>query len=118
MSKPIYIRLSRKKNFNLQKLSLAFNGLPAVNCARPGRWGNMFIVNPAVKPGSKSGCVYFTVPTVEDAVECYRQVLEGDQKMKAHAVAELGDKNLCCWCKPGEPCHVQDVLLKIANPTD
>lgn len=28
--------------------------------------------------------------------------------------AELRGKNLACWCKPGEPCHV-DVLLEIAN---
>lgn len=27
---------------------------------------------------------------------------------------ELRGKNLACWCKPGEPCHV-DVLLELAN---
>jgi hypothetical protein len=27
---------------------------------------------------------------------------------------ELGGRNLACWCRPGEPCHV-DVLLAIAN---
>lgn len=39
---PVRIRLSRAKGFNLQAASLAINGLPAVNCARPGRWGNPF----------------------------------------------------------------------------
>jgi hypothetical protein len=31
------------------------------------------------------------------------------------ARAELAGRDLCCWCKPGQPCHV-DVLLAIANP--
>lgn len=29
-------------------------------------------------------------------------------------LAELRDKDLCCWCKAGEPCHA-DVLLEMAN---
>ena len=28
--------------------------------------------------------------------------------------ADLGGKNLACWCKPGDPCHA-DVLLDLAN---
>jgi hypothetical protein len=28
--------------------------------------------------------------------------------------AELGGRNLACWCKPDQPCHA-DVLLKLAN---
>lgn len=27
----------------------------------------------------------------------------------------LADKHLSCWCAPGQPCHVQDVLLPIAR---
>ena len=42
MTKPIRIRLSRKKGFDLQAVSRAANGLPAVNVARPSRWGNPF----------------------------------------------------------------------------
>jgi hypothetical protein len=26
----------------------------------------------------------------------------------------LKDKNLACWCAPGQPCHA-DVLLELAN---
>lgn len=29
-------------------------------------------------------------------------------------IAPLRDKNLACWCKPGDPCHA-DVLLELAN---
>ena len=35
MSRPVRLRLSRAKGFNLQEHSQAVNGLPAVNCARP-----------------------------------------------------------------------------------
>lgn len=39
MTKPVRLQLSRKKGFNLQRHSLAANGLPAINVARPNRWG-------------------------------------------------------------------------------
>lgn len=42
VTKPVRIQLSRKKGFNLQAHSLSVNGLPAVNCARPGPYGNPF----------------------------------------------------------------------------
>jgi hypothetical protein len=29
--------------------------------------------------------------------------------------ADLGGRNLACWCRIGEPCHA-DVLLELANP--
>ncbi|HUY27269.1 MAG TPA: hypothetical protein VMV27_07585 [Candidatus Binataceae bacterium] len=41
---PVRMRLSRRKGFNLQGESRAINGLPALNVARPGPWGNCFIV--------------------------------------------------------------------------
>ena len=115
VSKPIYIQMSRRKGFDLQKLSQSFNGLPAVKCTRPGKYGNVFIVSPKVRPGSKSGCLYITVPTLEDAIACYRERVEDDEVFMSEIRRELGGKNLSCWCKPGEPCHVQDVLLPIAN---
>jgi hypothetical protein len=40
--KPVRLQLSRKRGFDLQALSQATNGLPAVNVARPSRWGNPF----------------------------------------------------------------------------
>ena len=42
MTAPIRLRLSRARSFDLQAASRAINGLPAVNVARPGRWGNPF----------------------------------------------------------------------------
>lgn len=118
---PQRIQLSRAKGFDLQSVSKALNGLPAVNCARPSRWGNPFLINPHHAAGQKWYGNTISVPTAEDAVECYRIMLEEKcvtpdsraAQLKA-ALPELRGKNLACWCRPGEPCHV-DVLLKIAN---
>jgi hypothetical protein len=98
---PGYIQLSRRKGFDLQKLSLSFNGLPAVNCARPSKWGNPFRVGIEARDAAH-------------AVKRYRETGcggIGHDEIKR----ELRGKNLACFCKQGAPCHVQDVLLPIAN---
>ena len=106
MPTPQRIQLSRRKGFDLQKTSLALNGLPAVNCARPGRWGNPFIVQFDPHPD-------YTPQTAEDAVKMYRGYInKGLTRITIRS--QLRGKNLACWCKPGEPCHC-DVLLELAN---
>lgn len=120
MSKPVRLQLSRRKGFDLQALSLATNGLPAVNVARPSKWGNPFSVHPQHEPGriwNPSGAI--SVPTTEDAVACFREMLpQSEERMTA--IGELRGKNLACWCKNADrhenyvPCHA-DVLLSIAN---
>jgi hypothetical protein len=42
MTKPVRLRLSRAKGFNLQAASRALNGLDAVKVTRPGKYGNPF----------------------------------------------------------------------------
>lgn len=44
MTNPVRLQLSRAKGFNLQALSQATNGLPAVVVKRPTRWGNPYSV--------------------------------------------------------------------------
>ncbi len=84
-----------------------------VKVTRPGKWGNPFIVNPHVRPGSGSGAIYTCVPTLEDAIETFREWMRLENREET-ARAELRGKNLGCWCKLGEACHA-DVLLEIAN---
>lgn len=48
MTRPVRLQLSRRKGFNLQALSRATNGLPAVKVARPTKFGNWIC---AGKPG-------------------------------------------------------------------
>lgn len=87
----------------------------AVSVTRPGKWGNPFVVSPTRKPGSRTGVCYFAVQTTEEAVETYREMLKQTPAMVVEAIAELGGKDLACFCKLTEPCHA-DVLLEIANP--
>lgn len=102
MTRPIRLRLSRAPGFNLQALSRAANGLPAVSVARPGQFGNPFRV------GSPD------VPDSAAAVEKFRTFVGSSNTYRLYAEQVLRGKNLACWCKEGEPCHA-DVLLEIAN---
>jgi hypothetical protein len=103
--RPVRIQLSRRKGFNLRALSIATNGLPVVNCARPGNYGNWYIVGP---DGS-----------AEECVAKFRAWLTEAVAKKWWHYDELRGKNLACWCKlpkPGEPdiCHAA-VILEFAN---
>ena len=99
MTSPVRIQLSRQRGFNLQRVSLALNGLAAVNCARPTQWGNAFRVGIEARDAAH-------------AVELHRRRLTPRQKLqfKAH----LRGKNLACWCELDQPCHC-DSLRRIAN---
>jgi hypothetical protein len=122
-ARPVRLQLSRRKGFDLQQLSLAFNGLGAVNVARPGAWGNPFVVTEKISPGRHvGGFRYLAVPTAEDAVECFREMMaspgDGADDLRS-MLPSLRGKNLACWCKLptfGEPdvCHAA-VLLELAN---
>mgnify|MGYP001552185584 CR=1 FL=1 len=85
-----------------------------VKVTRPGRWENPFCVTQYVAPGKKVAGWLIAVPTVEDAVECFRIMMHERPEYLEEARQELRGKNLGCWCKLGEPCHA-DVLLEIAN---
>jgi hypothetical protein len=101
-AKPVRLRLSRKRGFNLQKLALETNGLAAVVVSRPSRWGN---------PHKLRG------HNREDAIARYEAGLKkqfGD--MLGKALQPLRGKNLACWCPLDKPCHA-DVLLRLANGT-
>jgi hypothetical protein len=105
MTTPVRLQLSRRKGYTLQAATIEANGLPAVNVARPGPWGNPYRVGPAM-------------PAAE-AVEAFREMwslmLKGRPDHARRQLDTLRGKNLACWCKPGEPCHA-DVLLELATP--
>lgn len=123
MIKPVRLQLSRAKGFSIQALSLATNGLPAVNVARPSKWGNPYRAD---------------IHTAERSVAMFRRLFEIEPGLLRHglltiqrgnngrgegavmdmrsALSSLRGKNLACWCKEG-PCHA-DVLLQLANGAD
>jgi Domain of unknown function (DUF4326) len=126
---PRRIQLSRKAGFKLQAASLALNGLTAMHCARPFKWGNYFRIggwfkvfppsNASVKwtvmETSIAGEPGFTlIKDAAQAVEFHRQWIEHHPPGEK-LLSELRGKNLACWCPLSQKCHC-DILLKIANP--
>jgi len=94
-TKPVRLRLSRRAGFDLQALSQKTNGLPAVNVARPSRWGNPY---PAAEWGREHAIALFAQNLAKSPPD----------------IAILRGKNLACWCAPDQACHA-DILLKMAD---
>jgi hypothetical protein len=111
--KPQRIQLSRRKGFNLQAVSKALNGLEAINCARPSKWGNPFVIQ--FDPHSD-----YSPQTAEEAVKMFKAMLR-EGKTPPFSLADIRDelrgKNLACWCSADSPCHCTP-LLEIANAVD
>lgn len=78
--------------------------------ARPSQWGNPFRVGDPdpERPGR--------IPDRARAVELYRGLAaRSGSPFRRRARAELGGRDLACWCPLDGPCHA-DVLLELANP--
>lgn len=116
MTQPVRLQLSRRAGFDLQAHSRAVNGLPAVNVARPSKWGNPFVVG---KDGTRQDYVGFYAAMVNGYAALTRtprveQLIEAGAYVRKN-YPELKGKNLACWCAlDGKPCHA-DVLLDLAN---
>jgi hypothetical protein len=112
--KPERVQLSRRKGWRMPPNT--------VKVARPGKWGNPFIVTDKVPSGTAfagSAWGYIAVPTLADALACYREMLtvgNSDHAALIDDIGELRGKNLACWCELDQPCHA-DVLLELANET-
>jgi uncharacterized protein DUF4326 len=108
-TRPLRLRLSRRRGFSLQVASRTANGLTAVVVARPSRWGNPFRVgNP--HPGDSRAPL-----ALAESVRLFRRQWQAMPKPLRDAVlAPLRGKNLACWCPLDGPCHA-DVLLAMAN---
>lgn len=135
---PIRIQRSR------QHKQVSPNGLPIVYCGRGSRWGNPFRVVKCIgqwgvriseASDQRQIDVFLEVckgfystkeEAAKHAVKCYikyshpyehggsMQDLLISSAFVDEAIESLAGKNLSCWCKPGETCHV-DWLLEVAN---
>ena len=118
MLTPSRLQLSRRKGFNLQALSLATNGLPAVNVARPNKWGNPYRIGEYYRGIDDDGKLvgHYRCTSTKEAVQCFREMMTNPRwRYQDDILKELSGKNLACWCKfGGEPCHA-DVLLALAG---
>jgi hypothetical protein len=76
-------------------------------------FGNIFTVG--CNPSHFSAVLPSTCETTAEAVECFRYYAATWMAITdGRWIEPLKGKNLACWCRPGEPCHV-DVLLPLAN---
>lgn len=82
-----------------------------VKVDRTTRWGNPFTVSD-VKDSGIGGSMTMLRGI---CVSKFRSALSHNLPFTCEEVrAQLGGRNLACWCPIGEPCH-GDVLLEIAN---
>jgi hypothetical protein len=105
---PKRIRLSRARGWRLAK--------NAINCARPGKLGNPFVVG---RDGTRAECVSkFALLMAGKIPVTSGDGLAGNIAKRKYILANLGrlrGKDLGCWCPlDGKPCHA-DVLLLLAN---
>jgi hypothetical protein len=118
MTRPIRLRLSRAKGFDLQLMSREANGLPARSVARPGPFGNPWTTQGARAAGFEGSETKLREMCVGMFRHGLREGLCALGRVQA-ALPELRGHNLACWCplpKPGQPdhCHAA-VLLEVAN---
>lgn len=116
MVEPVRLQLSRKKGFNLQAWSREVNGLPAVNVARPTKWGNPYDWREWLD-GRPRDVFHAAWEAKTWCCERAAQAFEEDirEGMLTLPVHELRGKNLACWCGGRRwSCHA-DVLLELAN---
>lgn len=90
--------------------------MPAVNVARPSKWGNPHKVGVSLE---RNGDGTYRRMTAADAVVRYRDETlpywtSPQRGGNVLDLKELRGKNLACFCKPLDFCHA-DVLLKLAN---
>lgn len=114
--KPVRIQLSRRKGFSLHATSHAHNGLNVVSVARPGPFGNPFVVG---RDGDRVECVRLFGLMLAGYLAVVATPSIADQRAARETILgrldELRGKNLACWCRTdGKPCHA-DVLLELAN---
>ena len=113
---PKRLQLSRRIGFDLQRLSQSINGLPAVTCARPSKWGNRHKIDSLAFTVDSQGHRTKHKLTAEDCCRMHREDLMAMRPAdRAKLLAPLRGKNLACWCPLDDPnCHVVN-LLEFAN---
>lgn len=101
-------------------------------CGRPGRWGNPFVVNRhdanyyRVAVNAKSGVAFLVRMLTAAGPAGFKTKAEAQahavmlfgcllrEAPWAYPVQELaGYEYLSCWCKAGEPCHVDEIIKAI-----
>ena len=108
-AKPRRIQLSRARGWRIPPNT--------VKVDRSTRFGNPFIVG---RQGNAALCVYLYglllggYHCLSTGMECGRRQEAAYAAIKREGFKSLRGKNIACWCRLGEPCH-GDLLLLLAN---
>jgi hypothetical protein len=126
---PVRIQRRRTRGYDMQAVSRATNGLSCISVTRPGRWGNPYDVavygrqlsmalfrNTAQGIWDPSPLMHVDDSLCDAAYEAHHAFLKrlGGQPLEI-IVAELGGRNLACYCDLSVACH-SEILLEYANP--
>ncbi|WP_181158352.1 DUF4326 domain-containing protein [Microbacterium sp. MYb64] len=97
---PERVQLSRRKGWRKSENTVVVS--------RPTRWGNPWLI---LIPGGRA----LAVSRFREMFTTDAEAREAFKYPTAEQIrAELGGKNLACWCPLDQPCHA-DVLLELAN---
>ena len=113
--RPQRIQRKRVKGFDLQAVSLALNGLPAMSVTRGGRYGNPFKIGDTVIFGHEEP--KSVKVTKDNCLFLFEERLRWELKQNPAYLDALRGHNLACWCPLSSPCHV-DIYLKILAETE
>ena len=109
MTRPVRLQRSRRAGFSLQAASRAANGLAAVNCARPSRWGNPFRFEAGDRFHPADRFAWEALPLIDAAplrglnLACFCRLCP------AHAAT---GKPFDVACPDCAPCHVDSLGMK------
>ena len=120
---PVGIQLRRSAGWNLQEASLNLNGLQAVSVARPGFFGNPFLVSDFDAAGAVGLHRRWLLAASADELGYSGKKAADLDARRTRLLAwlpRLRGCNLACWCAaptvPGAPdvCH-RAALIELAN---
>lgn len=111
-TKPWRIKLSRRKGYKLQDVSLRLNGLEAVKVDRSTIMGNPYQVDSKLIQDGSGQWVPARSP--QQAVEAFRIHVDNSPGLREIIVRLARGKNVACWCELDDACH-GDVILEVAN---
>lgn len=105
--KPCRIQLRRVKGWRMPA--------GAINCARPGKYGNRYIILRTIEHVDGKPVL---VRDAAHAKSLHREWLDWQMSqlstMREGLRHDLGGRDLACWCKLDQPCHA-DNYLDVAN---
>lgn len=110
MDRPVRVQLRRTKGWRMPENT--------VSVARPGKWGNPFVIGDLkffVNDHDPNDLLVFDPQDAAEAVAAFKWLVS--QPHGRHLMVELRGKNLACWCALDALCHA-DVLLDLANAPD